>query len=97
MKIHVKLFGVFGAAARTRELDLTVSDDKPTVKSVIEALVSDDSFADLRQLLLDPKTLDARPNALIMVSGREVSTLNGLGTTLTPGDEVALLPVAHGG
>ena len=41
--------------------------------------------------------MDPRPNALIMVSGREISTLNGLDTMLTEEDELSLLPVAHGG
>lgn len=97
MNLHVRLYGVFRSAARASELDLMIPDENPTVKSAIAHLVSRESFADLKHLLLDTETSDPRPNALIMVSGREVNTLNGLDTKLTSGDELALLPVAHGG
>jgi len=97
MNIHVKLYGVFGFAAKTRELDLTVPDENATVKSAITHLLSDKALADLRQVLLDSETLDPRPNALILVSGREINALRGLDTKLTEGDELDLLPVAHGG
>jgi molybdopterin converting factor small subunit len=32
-----------------------------------------------------------------MVSGREIGSLNGLETRVSSDDELALLPVAHGG
>jgi molybdopterin converting factor small subunit len=97
MDVRVRLFGVFRSAAKTSELNLHVSDEKPTVKAVISQIVSAESFAGLKQLLLDSETSDPRPNALIMVSGREIGTLNGLETKLTEDDELSLLPVAHGG
>jgi molybdopterin converting factor small subunit len=46
---------------------------------------------------LDPELGDPRPNAVILLSGREIGTLRGLETPLSPEDEVAILPVAHGG
>ena len=97
MNLHIRLYGVFRSAAKTNELDVTVPDENPTVRSAISQLVSKESFTDLRQLLMDAGTSDPRPNALIMVSGREINTLNGLDTKLTKDDELALLPVAHGG
>jgi molybdopterin converting factor small subunit len=97
MNIHVKLFGVFRSAAKTSDLDLQVREENPTVKSVISQLVSQESHASLRQLLLDSETADPRPNALIMISGREINTMNGLETKLNENDELSLLPVAHGG
>jgi len=97
MNIHVKFFGVFRSAAKTSELAIQIQEENPTVKSVISSLVSQESLASLRELLLDRETADPRPNALIIVSGREISTLNGLETALTEDDELSLLPVAHGG
>lgn len=97
MNLHIRLYGVFRSAAKTNELDVTVPDENPTVKAAISQLVSTESFADLKHLLMDAETSDPRPNALIMVSGREINTLNGLDTKLTKDDELALLPVAHGG
>jgi len=97
MNVHVKLFGVFRSAAKTNELNLQVPDATPTVKAVISQLLSTESGASLRQLLLDSEAADPRPNALIMVSGREIGTLDGLETRLKKDDELSLLPVAHGG
>jgi molybdopterin converting factor small subunit len=97
MKIRVELFGVFRSAARASELGLLLQGETPTVKSAISELVSHDSFATLGKLLLDTGTADPRPNALIMVSGREISTMQGLETRLSENDVVSILPVAHGG
>jgi len=52
---------------------------------------------ELRRNLIDEELGDARPNALILVNGREISVMNGLNTSLKDGDEVILVPVAHGG
>ena len=97
MNIRVKFFGVFRSAAKTSELTIQIQEDNPTVKSVISSLVSQESLASLREVLLDNETADPRPNALIIVSGREIGTLDGLETTLTEDDELSLLPIAHGG
>ena len=97
MNVRVKLFGVFRSAAKTSEVELEIRETHPTVKSVISKLASEDSYPELVQLLLNSGTADPRPNALIMVSGREINTLNGLETALTENDELSLLPVSHGG
>ncbi len=97
MNVHVKLFGVFRSAAKISELTLEVPDDYATVKAAISKLVASDSFASLKQLLLSSEMGDPRSNALIMISGREIGTLDGLETKLTEDDELSLLPVAHGG
>ena len=96
MNLHVKFYGVFRTAAETNELDLTIQNET-TVKSLISKLVSEERFRKLKNLLLDAETADPRPNALIMVSGREINALNGLQTELKEHDEVAFLPIAHGG
>jgi molybdopterin converting factor small subunit len=97
MNVRVKLFGVFRSAANTNEVALEIAEIHPTVKSVISKLVSHDSHPELVQLLMIGGTADPRPNALIMVSGREINTLNGLETVLTENEELSLLPVSHGG
>ena len=96
MNLHIKFYGVLRTAAETNELDLTIQN-KTTVKSLISKLVSEERFRNLKNLLLDAETTDPRPNALIMVSGREINALNGLETELKEHDEVAFLPIAHGG
>ena len=97
MIVHVRLFGVFRSAAKTSSTAVQVPDDCPTVKAAISELVATESFASLKQLLLSSEMQDPRPNALIMVSGREIGALDGLETKLTEDDELSLLPVAHGG
>ena len=69
----------------------------PTVRTVIAQLLSETRFEGLKQILVDVETSDPRPNALIMVSGREINSLKGLDTELNEKDELAFLPIAHGG
>lgn len=88
---------MFRSAARSANIELELSSTTPTVRTAIDALALRSDYRDLTQLLLDSQTSDPRPNALIMVSGREINTLNGLETPLLESDELSLLPVAHGG
>ncbi|MGA2240228.1 MAG: MoaD/ThiS family protein [Candidatus Bathyarchaeia archaeon] len=97
MNLHLKLYGVFRTAAKANEVNLIVAEQVPTVRTVIAKLLSETRFEDLKRLLVDRETSDPRPNALIMVSGREINSLKGLDTELTESDELTLLPIAHGG
>jgi len=67
-----------------------------TVRDVIKAL-AESLPADAQRMLIDPDLNDPRPNALILLNGREINVLEGLETTISDGDEVTLIPVAHGG
>jgi molybdopterin converting factor small subunit len=51
----------------------------------------------LEPALVDPDLEDPGPNTLILVSGKEISVLNGLETMLKDGDEVIFIPVLHTG
>ena len=51
----------------------------------------------LRRVLIDFELDDPKPNALILVNGKEISVLDGLKTVLKDGDEVVFVPVLHGG
>ena len=51
----------------------------------------------LRRNLIDEHLEDPKPNALILVNGREISVLNGLATEVHDGDEIVFVPVVHGG
>ena len=72
-------------------------DTDATVRHVIEELIQREGLRDLRSLLVNGDSSDPRANALIIVSGREIGALEGLETKLKDNDELALLPVAHGG
>ncbi len=51
----------------------------------------------LKRSLVDQELEDPKPNALILVNGREISVLEGLETKLKDGDEIVFVPVVHGG
>ncbi|MCW4018397.1 MAG: MoaD/ThiS family protein [Candidatus Bathyarchaeota archaeon] len=51
----------------------------------------------LRSNILDEQLETPKPNALILVNGKEISVLNGLDTQVEDGDEVVFVPVVHGG
>ena len=97
MIVPIRLYGVFRSAARSKRLEINLSIDQPTVRTAIAEIASRPNFRELTQLVLDEETWDPRPNALIMVSGREINTLEGLDTKLKASDELSLLPIAHGG
>ena len=97
MIIPLRLYGVFRSAAGSEKVDLNIDVDEPTVRAAIDEITSRPDLRELKRLVLDGETLDPRSNALIMVSGREVSTLEGLDTKLKASDELSLLPIAHGG
>jgi MoaD family protein len=96
LRIHVevRLLGVFRGIAGIDRLSLEV--ESPNMKKIIKVLA--ESFpSKARKLLIDPDLDDPRPNALILLNGREISVLNGLGTEVADGDEITLIPVVHGG
>jgi molybdopterin converting factor small subunit len=97
LKVSVRLYGVFKSAAGSALVQLDIMSPEPTVRSVIAELVSRQHYGNLEQLVFDGEGRDPRPNALIMVSGREIGALAGLETKLNEGDELSLLPIAHGG
>ena len=96
MRLRLRLYGVFRSATHSSEMVLEIPEKTgTTVRYTIEELIRREDLRDLRTLLISSS--DPRSNALILVSGREIGSLNGLETELKDNDELALLPVAHGG
>jgi molybdopterin synthase sulfur carrier subunit len=95
INVEIKFLGVFRQfSGRNRVL---VKLEKPaTVKNAIEKLTEDLSPA-FKRALVDPELEDPRPNALILVNGKETSVLQGLETKIKDGDKIVLVPVSHGG
>jgi molybdopterin synthase sulfur carrier subunit len=91
--ITVKFIGALRHASgvNTRVLDC----EECSVKELIDKISR--QLPELRRNLIHGELDDPRPNALILVNGREISVMNGLNTALNDGDEVVLIPVAHGG
>ena len=92
--IEVRFLGVFRKAYGKDHMVLQVRG-KQRLGIVIHSI--GESSAELRRALLDPELEDPRPNAIILVNGKEISVLNGLETEVRDGDEIVFIPVIHGG
>jgi molybdopterin converting factor small subunit len=93
-KIDVKLLGAFKKAYGSGEFSLRLNGKRKladVVREIAEVSV------ELGRVLIDPELGDPRPNAVILVNGREISVLDGLETEIGDGDEIVLIPVIHGG
>jgi len=93
MAITLKFIGSLRRDSGSNELAL---DSKGgTLIDVINRLT--EQIPALRRNLLDEQLDSPKPNALILVNGKEISVLNGLETKVKDGDEVVFVPVVHGG
>ena len=93
VRVDVTLVGVFGVLSGRRRVRLELPEDA-TVEDVVARLVA--SFPPgFEAALVDPVLGEPGPNALILVNGREVSVLDGVGTVVGDGDEVVFVPATH--
>jgi len=94
LRVNVKLLGVFrGLTGKDRiQLEFKGAQVRDVVLALAESLP-----LEARALLIDPELDDPRSNVLILLNGREISVLEGMETAVTDGDEVTIVPVAHGG
>ena len=95
INVEVKFLGVLRKfSGRNRVL---LKMEKPaTVGKAIEKLTETFSY-EFKHTLVDPELADPRPNALILVNGKEISVLRGLETEVKDDDEIVLVSVSHGG
>ena len=94
MAITVKFIGALRHASGVDELALDSKKDI-SVREMMNEITRE--MPALKRSLIDQQLEDPRPNALILVNGREISVLNGLETNLKSGDEIVLVPIVHGG
>jgi len=94
MTISVKFIGAFRHFSGTSELDLGFRN-LTSVDELVYELVR--KVPEIEHILIDHQLENSRPNALILVNGREIGVLDGVETKLEEGDEVVLVPVVHGG
>ncbi len=95
VNVEVKLLGVFRQFSGRNHL-LVKLEEPAAVRKIIEKLTEAFS-SEFKRALVDPELEDPRPNALILVNGKEISVLQGLETEVKDGDEIVLVPVSHGG
>ena len=94
MAITVKFVGALRHVSGAGELALDCKRDI-SIRALINKITKE--MPALKRSLIDQQLEDPRPNALILVNGKEISVLNGLETKLKDGDEIVLVPVVHGG
>jgi len=95
IRVKIKLLGVFRELSGKSRVTMEF-EEAATVGKVVQKL-TDTLSSRFKEALIDPELGDPRPNALILVNGKEIGVLQGLQTILDDGDELILLPVAHGG
>jgi len=93
--VKVRLLGVFRGLSGKGWVPVE-SGGPTTVRKVIQRLTEVFS-PEFKRVLIDPELEDPRPNALILVNGKEITVLKGLETEVNEGDEIVLVPVSHGG
>jgi molybdopterin synthase sulfur carrier subunit len=94
MAITVKFVGALRHFSGTNKLALNCKACL-SIKELVNEVTKE--LPQLKRSLIDQQFDDQRPNALMLVNGREISVLNGLETQLQDGDEVVLVPFVHGG
>ena len=94
INIEFKLLGIFQRLSGKKHFQMKL-DNPVSVKKVI-MILSEMFTTEFNKVLIDPK-LNFRPNALILINGKEVSTLQGLETEVNDSDEIVLVPIIHGG
>jgi molybdopterin synthase sulfur carrier subunit len=94
MAIKLKFLGALRHSSGKETLSLDC-ESGASILDLVEAVTK--KKPELRRSLLDEQLESPKPNALILVNGREISVLNGLETKVKDGDEVVFVPVVHGG
>ena len=82
-------------AAKKDKVTISTLKGQSTVRSVVESLVKE--FGSDLAAMMGTGLTDPRANVLFLKNGVEISVLHGLDTGLEDEDELALIPVVHGG
>jgi len=95
LKVRVKFFAAIRelAAVKDETIDL---QSNTAVRELIQVLCQRHG-GDFTEYVIDPNTGAPRSHLQILVDGKNLSSLEGLETRLSDGDEVALMPPVGGG
>ena len=95
VNVEVRFLGIFQRLSGKKRFQLKL-EEPATVREVIMKLTETFS-SEFKRVLVDSQLDDPRPNALILVGGKEISALQGLETQVNDADEIVLVPMVHGG
>ena len=93
--VEVRLLGIFQQISGKKHLKLKL-EEPATVRKAVTKLTETFS-SEFKRVLVDSQLDDPRPNALILVGGKEINVLQGLETEVKDAEEIVLLPLVHGG
>jgi molybdopterin converting factor small subunit len=95
IQVEVRFLGIFQRLSGKKRFQLKLKEPA-TVKKLVTNLTETFS-SEFKRVLVDSQLDDPRPNALILVGGKEISVLQGLETEVRDTEEIVLVPVVHGG
>lgn len=93
--VEVRFLGIFQRLSGKKRFQVKL-EEPATVRKVIMKLTETFS-CEFKRVLVDSQLDDPRPNALILVGGKEISVLQGLETEIKDSEEIVLVPMVHGG
>ena len=94
MTITVEFIGSFRSISNRSRLVIDLERPlllRTLMKRVIEM------FPNLKGTLANPDHGGVQTGVLVLINGSEIGVLNGPDTIIEDGDELVLIPVAHGG
>ena len=94
MTVTIEFIGSFRSISNRCRLVIDLESPlllRKVMKRVVEMLPN------LKGTLINPDHGGVRAGVLVLINGSEISVLNGLETVIEDGDELVLIPVAHGG
>ena len=95
ISVEVRFLGIFQRLSGKKRFQLNL-EEPATVRKAVMKLT--EQFSDeFKRVLINTELADPRPNALILVGGKEISALQGLETQIKDTEEIVLVPMVHGG
>ena len=95
VNVEIRFMGIFQQLSGKKKFKLKL-EEPATIKNAVIKL-SETFSPEFKRVLIDSQLNDPRPNALILVGGKEINVLQGLETELKDSEEIVFLPMVHGG
>ena len=93
--VEVRFMGIFQQLSGKKRFKLTLEEPATVGKAVNK--IAETFSQEFKRVLIDSQLNDPRPNALILVGGKEINVLQGLETEVKDAEEIVFLPMVHGG
>lgn len=94
MDIELRFFATFRAAVGQKELPRSYDVESVSVREILSSLEAE--YDGLEGKLLDDEG-EIKPQLSILKNGKDVTHMDGAGTTLDDGDSLSVFPPVAGG